>query len=256
MSTIHILRHGQSLHNIERDYPYRDPPLTEVGRQQARNLRLLTEPDLILISPMTRTIQTALLAFGPLIDRVKVQICPDLREAHDAICNTGVGRAELTAKFPQFDFSACRETWDYLPHSVEHATLRAQDLRQHLSVLSNFYKNILIIAHRGFIAYLVEGSRYDFCGLSFHMPINLIRNITKACPCTEFRSYKFATKDAILSKRYGIHIDTGLEQDFGPTLLLQNASTDLVDSGDHPSTKNQQTDDLAHRFTDECALAN
>ncbi|TVY29259.1 putative phosphatase, partial [Lachnellula hyalina] len=212
LSTIHILRHGQSLHNIERGYPHRDPTLTEVGRQQARNLRLLTEPDLILISPMTRTIQTALLAFGPLIDRVKVQICPDLREAHDAVCNIGVGRADLIAKFPQFDFSACSQTWDYPPHSVEYAAKRAQDLRQRLSVLSKSYKNILIITHRGFTAYLVEGSRYDFC---------------------ESRSYKFATEDDILSERYGIHIDTGLEQDFGPALLLQNASTDLVDSSDH-----------------------
>ncbi|KAJ9149023.1 hypothetical protein NKR23_g4478 [Pleurostoma richardsiae] len=234
MSTIHILRHGQALHNIERGYPHRDPPLTGLGCQQARNLRLSTEPDLILISPMTRTIQTALLAFGPLINRVNVQICPDLREAHDAVCNTGVGRADLIAKFPQFDFSACSETWDYPPHSVEHATLRARDLRQHLSVLSKSYKSILLITHRGFIAYLVEGSRYDFC---------------------ESRSYKFATEDDILTKRYGIHIDTGLEQDFGPTLLLQNASTDFLESGDDPSTESQQTGGgQAHHFTEECAL--
>ncbi|TVY16363.1 putative phosphatase [Lachnellula arida] len=236
MSTIHILRHGQSLHNVERGYPHRDPPLTELGCQQARNFRLSTEPDLILISPMTRTIQTALLAFSPLIDRVQVQVCPELREAHDAVCNTGVGRADLIAKFPQCDFSACSETWDYPLLSVEQATLRAQDLRQHLSVLSNSYKNILLITHRGFIAYLVEGSRYDLC---------------------ESRSYKFATEDEIATKRYGIHIDTGLEQDFGPTLLLQTAFADLGDSGDHPSTKSQQTGgNQAHRFTEECALEN
>lgn len=154
-------------YSIERGYPHRDPPLTELGCQQARNLTLSTEPDLILISPMTRTIQTALLALGPLIDRVKVQICSELREAHDAVCNTGVDRADLTAKFPQFDFSGCSETWDYPPHSVEHATLRAQGLRQHLNVLSNSYKNILLVTHRGFIAYLVKGPRYDLCGLSF-----------------------------------------------------------------------------------------
>ncbi|TVY55752.1 putative phosphatase SPAC5H10.03 [Lachnellula cervina] len=234
MSTIHILRHGQSLHNIERGYPHRDPPLTELGCQQARNLTLSTEPDLILISPMTRTIQTALLALGPLIDRVKVQICSELREAHDAVCNTGVDRADLTAKFPQFDFSGCSETWDYPPHSVEHATLRAQGLRQHLNVLSNSYKNILLVTHRGFIAYLVKGPRYDLC---------------------ESRSYKFASKDEIATKRYGIHIDTGLEQDFGPTLLLQNNFADLVDSGDQTSTKSQQTGgSKAHHVTEECAL--
>ncbi|TVY90238.1 putative phosphatase, partial [Lachnellula willkommii] len=221
---------------IERGYPHRGPPLTELGCQQARNLKLSTEPDLILISPMARTIQTALLAFSPLIDRVQVQICPELREAPDAVCNTGVGRADLIAKFPQFDFAACSETWDYSPHSVEHATLRPQDLRHHLSVLSNSYKNIPLITHRGFIAYLVDGSRFDLC---------------------ESRSYKFATEDEIATKRYGINIDTGLEQDFGPTLLLQNAFADLGDSGDHPSTESQQTGgNQAHHVTEECALEN
>ncbi|KAI0466920.1 histidine phosphatase superfamily [Xylaria cf. heliscus] len=177
MSMIFVLRHGQSFHNVHRGYPFRDPPLTELGCEQARNVKFSTDPDLIIISPMTRTIQTASLVFGHLIDRtrsaghgpsksVEVQIWPELREAHDAICNIGIGRVELEAKFPQFDFSACNEVWDYPSHSPENARERAERVRQRLTVLSASYKKIVVVTHRGFISFLVQGSRFDLCGIS------------------------------------------------------------------------------------------
>ncbi|KAF4984706.1 hypothetical protein FZEAL_147 [Fusarium zealandicum] len=208
MAAIHILRHGQARHNVERGYPFRDPPLTELGCQQATDVQqnLVVEPDLILVSPMTRTIQTALIVFGHLFDsssankKVEVQIWPDLREAHDAICNKGVARADLTAKFPQFDFSACHVEWDYPEHTPDIAVARAGSVRQRLKHLatSGGYKNIVLITHRGFIAYMVQGARFN--------------------PC-DYRSYQFAQEDAD-ERRQGVNIDTGIEQDYGPNLLL------------------------------------
>jgi broad specificity phosphatase PhoE len=119
---------------------------------------------------MTRTIQTALVAFRPLLDsspaRVELQVWPDLREAHDAICNKGVSRADIAAKFAQFDFSACHEEWDYPPHSFEDAAARAERVRKRLKDMSRHYKNICLITHRGFIAFLVKGERFDVCGVS------------------------------------------------------------------------------------------
>jgi broad specificity phosphatase PhoE len=117
---------------------------------------------------MTRTIETALLAFksqlATLPVRVEVQIWSDLREAHDAICNTGNSRADLTAKFTQFDFSECSEEWDYAPHSHEEAGIRAERVRKRLKDLSGSYKHIVLITHRGFIAFLVQGERFGVCG--------------------------------------------------------------------------------------------
>ncbi|RYP91592.1 hypothetical protein DL770_002306 [Monosporascus sp. CRB-9-2] len=110
-----------SLHNVDRGFPHRDPPLTAVGSQQASNVHPPAEPDLIIVSPMTRTIQTALIVFRQLLSsspaKVELQVWPDLREAHDAICNKGVARADMAAKFSQLDFSACHEEWDYPPAS-------------------------------------------------------------------------------------------------------------------------------------------
>ncbi|KAL7904229.1 phosphoglycerate mutase-like protein [Trichoderma velutinum] len=204
MATIHILRHGQSLHNVHRGYPHRDPPLTEVGSQQASNVRLPAEPDLIIVSPMTRTIQTALLVFDQHLNNsstnVELQVWPDLRETHDeAICNKGVSRAEIATKFAQFDFSACHEEWDYPPHSSEDAVVRAESVRRRLKDLSRSYKNIFLLTHRGFIAFLVKGERFNVC---------------------ECRSYRLAAEDEVNDQRHGVNCDTGKKQDFGPSLLL------------------------------------
>ncbi|KAM0256037.1 hypothetical protein ACHAQJ_005236 [Trichoderma viride] len=170
MAAIHILRHGQALHNVDHGYPLRDPPLTEVGFQQASNVRPPAEPDLILVSPMTRTIQTALIVFGQHLNssptEVKLQIWPDLREAHDAICNKGVSRADMAAKFTQLDFSVCHEEWDYPPHSFEDAAARAERVRRRLKDLCRSYKNIVLVTHRGFIAFLVKGERFGVCGMA------------------------------------------------------------------------------------------
>jgi broad specificity phosphatase PhoE len=233
MATIHILRHGQSLHNVQRGYPHRDPPLTELGSQQANNVRLLTEPSLILVSPMTRTIQTALIVFGHLINtspaKAELQVWPDLREAHDAICNKGVSRTELAAKFPQVDLSACHEEWDYPPHNPDDAIVRAESVRYRLKELSHSYNNIVLILHRGFIAFLVQGDRFNVCGTV--IPLFLFPFIGQACSLTdyefsctiEYRSYRFATMEELGQERFGINYDTGSRQDYGPSLLLPNS---------------------------------
>ncbi|EPS35627.1 hypothetical protein H072_10963 [Dactylellina haptotyla CBS 200.50] len=210
VSLVHIIRHGHALHNIDRNYPYRDPPLTAAGQNASKLIKIPSVPDLIVISPMTRTIQTAMNAFPTLLgsadtpSQVEVQIWPDLREAHDANCNKGLSRTELSVKFPQFDFTECSEEWDYPPHTIERATTRAEIVRQRLKRLSKIYKNIAIITHRGFIAFLVKGDRYDVC---------------------ETRSYRFATEDEeakakMESARMGINIDTKATYDFGPTVLI------------------------------------
>ena len=202
---VHIIRHGQSLHNLEHGYPHRDPPLTDAGLNAAKHIRVSAIPDLILISPMTRTIQTALNAFPSILSstpiQAEVQIWPDLREAHDANCNKGVSRTEMLAKFPQFNFAECPEEWDHPPHSIEDATARAEVVRRRLKELSKQYANIGLVTHWGFIAFLVEGDRFDVC---------------------ESRSYRFSTEQEaeVESLRMGVNVDTNEVQDFGPTVLV------------------------------------
>ena len=202
---IHIIRHGQALHNVAHDYPHRDPPLTHAGYKAAKKIELSSLPDLIVISPMTRTIQTALYAFPSIFDSVpfqtEVQIWPDLREAHDAECNKGVSRAEMVTKFPQLSFAGCPDEWDYPPFGTEDAIARAEGVRRHLKELSKQYANIALITHRRFIAFLVKGDRFDVC---------------------ETRSYRFGTDQEAEMEvlRMGVNADTNELQDFGPTIFV------------------------------------
>lgn len=202
---IHIIRHGEALHNVQRGYPDRDPPLTEVGVLTTSQIKIPAHPDLILISPMTRTIQTAMNIFpslqNPHESPIPVEIWPDLREANDAICNQGLSRSALQIKFPRFDFSACHETWDYPENTVQDATARAERVRSRLLELSTRFKNIVVISHRGLIAYLVKGRRFS---------------------PAEQRSYRFATglEGRDERERWGLHCETLEEQDFGPTVLV------------------------------------
>ncbi|KAK3984434.1 phosphoglycerate mutase [Cladorrhinum sp. PSN332] len=207
---VHIIRHGQALHNVDRGYPHRDPPLTDAGHEATKRIKLSAVPDLIVISPMTRTIQTAMNAFPSIstdtcANGPEVQIWPDLREAHDAICNKGISRADISTKFPHLNFSECPEEWDHPPHTIEAAGERAEKVRRRLKELSKVYNNIALITHRGFIAFLAKGDRYDVC---------------------ETRSYRFGTdeENEADSLRFGVNVDTKGQQDFGPTVLIPHAA--------------------------------
>ncbi|KAF4953009.1 hypothetical protein FSARC_12489 [Fusarium sarcochroum] len=197
--------------SVERGYPYRDPPLTDLGTRQAKHVKhaIKVQPDLIVVSPMTRTIQTAYIVFGHLIknNKAEIQVWPDLRESHDTICNKGISRADLTAKFPDLDFSACPEKWDFPDHTPDDAAVRAERVRRRLRETAMFgnYEDILLVTHRGFAAFLAQGDRFKVC---------------------EYRSYRFAADDEVEKERYGINIDTGLKQDFGPTLLMLQGEED------------------------------
>ena len=164
-----------TLISIDRTYNLRDPPLTDNGFAQAETLRIQLskifnkiDPSAIVTSPMTRTIQTARTLFpsafteGP--DAIPLHIWPDLREAHDAICNLGRSRAEMEALHPGLDFSACNEEWDYKPHCFEDAADRAAAVRKELMNLPG--PHIVVLGHRGFISFLVDTNQVDFgnCG--------------------------------------------------------------------------------------------
>ncbi|KAF4381422.1 hypothetical protein G4B88_029777 [Cannabis sativa] len=77
--TIHLVRHAQGIHNVEGDKNYKaylnpdffDAQLTPLGWQQVDNLRkhvhssgLYKKIDLVIVSPLLRTLQTAVGVFG------------------------------------------------------------------------------------------------------------------------------------------------------------------------------------------------
>jgi len=71
-STIYLIRHAKSHHNVTKDFSHRDPSLTALGTARSAALGAffpaLSTVGIILASPLTRAIETTLAAFGPLLN--------------------------------------------------------------------------------------------------------------------------------------------------------------------------------------------
>jgi phosphohistidine phosphatase SixA len=82
--TLILIRHAQALHNVASDWSLHDPPLSELGEQQCAELQaslkkeaIANKVDLIVVSAMRRTLQTAKLGLRWLIEEKKVPVLVD-----------------------------------------------------------------------------------------------------------------------------------------------------------------------------------
>ncbi|KAK1753936.1 histidine phosphatase superfamily [Echria macrotheca] len=161
--TVILVRHAEALHN---DYSLHDPELSELGRTQCRSLRkslLKKVPQeldigLILVSPMVRTIETALLAFGPLVEKgIPIRAHADWQENSAKPCDVGRPAAELAARFPQVDFSGLDPVWPdkTSPAGARYAYTRqaivARGERALAELRGRPEKAVLVVSHSGFL---------------------------------------------------------------------------------------------------------
>lgn len=117
----------QGEHNKGGDaYLIPDPRLTEGGIKECQALEkkfpYQTSIDLIVVSPLRRTIQTAFYSFQPAIKRgVRVVALAELQETSDVACDTGSNVTDLKREFSAqqsvsgtsvVDFSQVPEDWN------------------------------------------------------------------------------------------------------------------------------------------------
>lgn len=134
---VHLIRHGQGFHNLLADIykqfgqqfngatgeggacnPYSlpevlDPPLTEIGRNQARALQPVARSlaaELIVVSPLVRATQTALIAFAHLVEGANSKVpflahegCREISGVH--VCDKRQSATELRRDFPMVDYT-------------------------------------------------------------------------------------------------------------------------------------------------------
>nr|WP_213394963.1 histidine phosphatase family protein [Yoonia sp.] len=121
---IHFIRHAQSEHNaraaevrdedvLRRDPALRDARLTELGQSQAKALASeisrLHDIKLVVVSPLSRAIQTAIAAFeGHPAPRL---IQPLHREMQESYCDIGQSPVHLAKAFPTFAFDHLDDPW-------------------------------------------------------------------------------------------------------------------------------------------------
>ncbi|KAK5135604.1 hypothetical protein LTR08_005084 [Meristemomyces frigidus] len=120
-SRIILTRHAQAEHNVDLDYSIHDAPLTPLGKKQAASLApqvtdLAKEVDLVVSSPLKRTLQTTKLGWAPAVERLGIKnvVCiPQAQECNDLPCDTGSAKAQLEShpEFSDFDFSLLTADW-------------------------------------------------------------------------------------------------------------------------------------------------
>jgi len=153
--TIHFQRHGQGYHNllgeilrdagVKLDIDSKDPkinpwirkeivdsPLTELGKEQCHDRRpeaALLNPQLVVVSPLLRAIQTAKITFGDHdrsdIPWVAHEGCRE--ELGVLVCNQRRPLSQIQADYPELQFhgdiSEEDTLWD--PHQRENGTSKS-----------------------------------------------------------------------------------------------------------------------------------
>jgi len=132
---IHFQRHGQGYHNllgdltramgVDFDIDDKDPainpfvkpeiqdsPLTHKGRQEAASQRsgaAMLNPEVIIVSPLHRAVQTALISFADHLNNdVPFVAHEGCREQLGLLtCNKAMPISQTISDFPQIDFSLC-----------------------------------------------------------------------------------------------------------------------------------------------------
>ncbi len=188
---LYLIRHGQAGNNLGGiDTVPPDPPLTEVGREQARRLgeRMASYGvDAICASPLKRAQETA----QAIADRagLAVETVHDLREIESATegniraglkaVATGVGAlAELSDDEIKARIEA-NPTWDSFPQAEAslHARNRVRNAMDEI-IAANAGKRVAVVCHAGVIQMyvaMVLGIRSDFPFYPFNASITSVR---------------------------------------------------------------------------------
>jgi broad specificity phosphatase PhoE len=199
--TVHFVRHGQGFHNLLADLssasgvqwkqftntpenPYvrpeiLDAPLTENGRQQALRLQSTwrsrmphaPQPQIVVCSPNCRALQTALLAFEPLLSGdcatppfVAHEMVREETGVH--VCDQRRPTSRQTAEFPQIDFSLLTSEEDPLfsPDRRETKLQVANRVYRFMEWLADRpEQHVAVVGHSGWLLTLFNAIVVDDC---------------------------------------------------------------------------------------------
>jgi len=179
MKLLKCIRHGFSVHNEfykmygEKAYYMNeclDSNLTEEGISQAlelhnANLDMLNEVDIVLVSPLYRTLQTAEIAFTGM--EKKIIAIDMLKEYPNAMEETNKRKKKsiLKSKFLKINFNELEEEdITYNPvrlETIDELKDRIGRFKNYLNKEIFFGKKICIIGHTTFLSYLLWGEERE-----------------------------------------------------------------------------------------------
>jgi broad specificity phosphatase PhoE len=188
---VHFVRHGQGFHNLMADTfttagkqwtqfqagpdnPYTmpellDSPLTNKGRQQAAALQQsmtqeedFPSPQMVVVSPMCRTLQTAILAFAHLIQSATPFVAHEMarEECGVHLCDQRRSKSQQMLEFPYVNFDLLSSELDplYQEHTRETKLQVADRIYQFLQWLEQSPSDVLaVVSHSGWLLTLFNG---------------------------------------------------------------------------------------------------
>lgn len=181
--SIYLIRHAQSEFNAAFALDASDPmifdaPLSPLGTQQAIEARAhISELDIeqLIVSPMTRTLQTASLIFE---DNHPISINAVIREQLSHSCDVGSAPQQLMQEYPHLDFSHLEECWWHNGEKNEHGfSIESRDLLEKRAeqfidyLLANKTRSTAIVTHGNFI-HATTGIQPENCQIIKFDPSN------------------------------------------------------------------------------------
>lgn len=173
-----FVRHAEALHNASGDSSVRDPGLTKTGREQALALAasgaLRVDAQLVVASPMRRTLETASLALpAHVAPHARRVACSLVQEIGTSNADTGRPPHELRAEAAaadaldaaQFDLTELEEMWYVKPAPwckarqialADGAAALAARRRAFVRWLrARPEQRIVVVTHHGFVCHLL-----------------------------------------------------------------------------------------------------
>ena len=176
IKNLYCIRHGESTHNVLYktegmkaffNKNYYDTKLTDIGHNQSINLGNTWNDknimDIVLVSPLSRTLQTAVNIFKG--TNVKIIALDCLKEYPQGkhTCNKRDTKNNLVNKFPEIDFSLLDSNEDEMWSETEIESI--QSLLDRMNEMYDFidennYTNIALVGHNSFIS-MVKDQRFN-----------------------------------------------------------------------------------------------
>ncbi|KAJ5645101.1 Histidine phosphatase superfamily clade-1 [Penicillium longicatenatum] len=188
---LHLIRHAEGIHNPGHDTTINDPILTERGIKQSEdlchNFLFSDSVGLVITSPLTRTLHTALVGFQKTLDEkyyannsgvphgAKLLLEPDV-QAHSARpCDTGSDWSVLRSRFPYLlwdlleqDPAFPAKTGRHLPEweALEHRGRAVQQRmkRQFEELEGSDRPDIALVTHGGFMKFVSNDKKVPDTG--------------------------------------------------------------------------------------------
>ena len=181
---IYLIRHAQSEANAATDLDnpnfYYDARITAAGREQALKVQKKLQNinfDLMLCSPLTRTLETFALIFpNPINNTI---ILPFVREHLDHSCDVGRQPAILKKEFPNLNFDKVKKFWwnNNIPtdeksinkESIDDLDCRVKKFK--IWINSRSEKKIALVSHGTYISRIID-SFLNNCEFEIWYPDN------------------------------------------------------------------------------------